>query len=69
MRRSEFCFDNETPAHRNGCILDALASRLVRNRDWVELHPGQRLSDLVAVDVRWLGDGARERLDGTALLA
>jgi ergothioneine biosynthesis protein EgtB len=50
---SEFCFDNETPAHRTWLHPHALASRLVRNRDWVEFiqDSGYQTSSL------WMSDG------------
>jgi ergothioneine biosynthesis protein EgtB len=48
-----FCFDNETPAHRVWLDHYAIASRLVRNRDWLAfmLDGGYRTPSL------WMSDG------------
>jgi ergothioneine biosynthesis protein EgtB len=48
-----FCFDNETPAHRTYLHPHAIASRLVRNRDWLGFiqDAGYRTSSL------WMSDG------------
>lgn len=48
-----FCFDNETPRHRAFLSPHAIASHLVRNRDWLEFmrDGGYRTSSL------WMSDG------------
>jgi ergothioneine biosynthesis protein EgtB len=48
-----FCFDNETPPHRTWLHPHAIASRLVRNRDWLDFiqDNGYRTSSL------WMSDG------------
>jgi ergothioneine biosynthesis protein EgtB len=48
-----FCFDNETPAHQAWLHPHAMASRLVRNRDWLDfiLDDGYRTASL------WMSDG------------
>jgi ergothioneine biosynthesis protein EgtB len=48
-----FCFDNETPAHQVYLQPFAIASRLVRNRDWLEFikDGGYQTSSL------WMSDG------------
>ena len=50
---SNFCFDNETPAHDAYLYPHAIASRLVRNRDWLGFiqDGGYRTSSL------WMSDG------------
>ena len=56
-----FCFDNETPAHRTYLHPHAVASRLVRNRDWLSFmrDGGYRTPSL------WMSDGwAAARDDG-----
>lgn len=52
-RDDGFCFDNETPAHRVLLSDYALASRLVRNRDWLEfMHDGGYRTPTL-----WMSDG------------
>jgi ergothioneine biosynthesis protein EgtB len=48
-----FCFDNETPAHVAYLVPYSLASRLVRNRDWLDFirDDGYRTPAL------WMSDG------------
>ncbi len=48
-----FCFDNETPAHQVWLDAYAIASRLVRNRDWLAFieDGGYRTASL------WMSDG------------
>ncbi|WP_158926368.1 ergothioneine biosynthesis protein EgtB [Acidisphaera sp. S103] len=48
-----FCFDNETPAHRTYLHPHAIASHLVRNRDWLDFiqDNGYRTPSL------WMSDG------------
>lgn len=48
-----FCFDNETPAHQAYLHPHSIASRLVRNRDWLGFiqDSGYRTSSL------WMSDG------------
>ena len=50
---SGFCFDNETPAHRALLHPHAIASRLVRNRDWIGFidDNGYQTASL------WMSDG------------
>jgi ergothioneine biosynthesis protein EgtB len=50
---AEFCFDNETPRHRVLLHPHAIASRLVRNRDWLAFmrDGGYRTAAL------WMSDG------------
>ena len=52
-RGDDFCFDNETPRHRVWLHPHAIASRLVRNRDWLEFvqDDGYRTPSL------WMSDG------------
>ncbi len=49
----DFCFDNETPAHRALLHPHAIASRLVRNRDWLAFvqDKGYQTASL------WMSDG------------
>jgi ergothioneine biosynthesis protein EgtB len=50
---NDFCFDNETPAHEVWLHPHAMASRLVRNRDWLGFiqDNGYRTPSL------WMSDG------------
>ena len=50
---NHFCFDNETPAHQVYLHPHAIASRLVRNRDWLDFmrDGGYRTPSL------WMSDG------------
>jgi len=53
QQESSFCFDNETPRHRVYLEPYAIASRLVRNRDWLDFiaDKGYETSSL------WMSDG------------
>ncbi|HQT78680.1 MAG: sulfatase maturase [Rhodospirillales bacterium 20-64-7] len=52
-RNSSFCFDNETPTHQVWLEPFALASRLVRNRDWLDfMHDGGYRTPTL-----WMSDG------------
>lgn len=50
---NDFCFDNETPRHQAYLHPHAMASHLVRNRDWLDFiqDGGYRTSSL------WMSDG------------
>jgi ergothioneine biosynthesis protein EgtB len=50
---NDFCFDNETPTHQVFLHPHAMASRLVRNRDWLDFirDNGYRTASL------WMSDG------------
>jgi ergothioneine biosynthesis protein EgtB len=52
-REDGFCFDNETPCHTVYLAPYAVASRLVRNRDWLEFIADNGY----ATSALWMSDG------------